>query len=234
MKLRFNITAKRAIAFFIAIIIIISDIIIPASAQADNVFSKNKKCVRKVALTFDDGPHPKYTKQILEILSEYGITATFFVIGENAVNYPEALQAIKASGCEIGNHTFSHHNISGMSCTQIKNEIQQCESVINDVCSYKTRLFRPPEGSYGCALENVSKDLGYNIILWSIDTRDWAHTPPEKIVENVMGNLGDGDIILMHDYISGGSPTCETLRIIIPAILSRGYEFVTVSSLIMN
>ena len=203
-----------------------------ATSVSNLVLSKNSEKTKKVALTFDDGPHPRYTPEILSILAEYGITATFFVIGINALHYPEALDAIVASGCEIGNHTYSHNNLRYASREQVEQEITDCQNEIMSRTGRIPTLFRPPEGRFNCYLEDVAASEGFHIILWSIDTLDWAHTPPKEIVQRVLSQLDHGDIILMHDYTSGKNTTCDALRILIPALLDRGYEFVSVSQLI--
>ncbi len=203
-----------------------------ANATEEKFFMKNSSARGKVALTFDDGPHPRYTPAILEILDEYGIEATFFVIGRNVENYPEAFQALLESDCEIGNHTYTHRNIGRMSEEEICRELELTEQAIEKNSSLRPSLFRPPEGAYGEKIERASRECGYDIVLWSIDTLDWAHTPSEAIASKVLGSIGDGDIILMHDYVSHGNTTLGALRIIIPELLARGYEFVTVSELI--
>ena len=204
---------------------------IPTSAESA-VYQRNDKAGKKVALTFDDGPHPIYTGRILDILEKYGVRATFFVIGRNIENYPEAFEAIAKSENEIGNHTYSHRNIGGMSDAQIRSEIALTDESIASHSSRRASVLRPPEGSFGKNLPRVSEEAGYDIVLWSIDTLDWAHTPAEKIVSSVLSRLGEGDIILMHDYTSGNSHTCEALELMIPRMLELGYEFVTVSELI--
>ncbi len=200
--------------------------------EARRVYSKNREKIGQVALTFDDGPHPRYTQAILDILEEYHITATFFVIGVNATLYPEALLAISDAGCEIGNHTFTHENLRTSSYDEISDELLKCEEAIVGRVKTVTKLFRPPQGACTKKVEDIAASKGYDIILWSIDTEDWAHTPADKIAANVLSSLSNGDIILMHDYISGKNTTCEALKILIPEILKRGYEFVTVSELI--
>jgi peptidoglycan/xylan/chitin deacetylase (PgdA/CDA1 family) len=200
--------------------------------EARRVYSKNREKIGQVALTFDDGPHPRYTQAILDILEEYHITATFFIIGVNATLYPEALLAISKAGCEIGNHTFTHENLKNASPDEVSKELLKCENAIGDRINTVTKLFRPPQGACTKMVEDIAASKGYDVILWSIDTEDWAHTPPEKIAENVLSSLSNGDIILMHDYISGKNTTCDALKILIPEILKRGYEFVTVSELI--
>ncbi len=216
----------------ICLCLILFTVSVCSEKEAGHVFAKNRSKSKKVALTFDDGPHPRYTEAILDILEEYGITATFFVIGVNVENYPRAMERLISSGCEIGNHTYSHKNITKENEQDIIREIQQCEEAIMKMTNQKPCLLRPPEGAYEKNLCNMALKLNYNIILWSIDTMDWAHNPSQKIADEVLSSLSDGDIILMHDYVSGKNTTCEALRLMIPEILKRGYEFVTVSELI--
>lgn len=187
---------------------------------------------RKIALTFDDGPHPRYTDRILEILDEYGVTATFFIIGVNAENYPSSLKKIVKSGCEIANHSYSHIDMDKLSATEAENEIKRCEDAIVSLVGVKPTLFRPPRGKVSKSLPDVASRLGYNVVLWSIDTLDWSLLPSDKICSTVINNVHGGDIILMHDYVSGGNTTCDALRQFIPLLLSEGYEFVTVSELL--
>ena len=197
-----------------------------------SVYCRNSSHMKQIALTFDDGPHPRYTKEILSILEEYGIVATFFVIGVNAELYPEPLMNIAQSGCEIGNHTYSHARLAKLSANQIRNEIEQCRRVVEERIGIRPVLFRPPQGATSECVKVVSREMECDVILWSIDTLDWELRPPEQISKTVLEQIKGGDIILMHDYVSGGNSTCEALRIIIPEILARGYEFVTVSQLI--
>ena len=203
-----------------------------AYAENSEVFYRIETNDKKIALTFDDGPHPRITKKILDILDSYGVTATFFVIGQNVVNYPEAMELIANSGCEIGNHTYSHKRFGGMSREQMKGEFEMCRKTLYDDFGVEPTVMRPPEGFCSNELCLVSEEMDYDVILWSIDTLDWARTPTSLIVDKVLKNVKGGDIILMHDYTSGGCHTCEALGIIIPALIERGFEFVTVSELI--
>ena len=197
-----------------------------------DIYRKNENDYMKIALTFDDGPHPRYTKEILEILDEYDIKATFFVIGINVKYYPETMNSIIEHGHEIGNHTYTHPHVRDLDCIKLKTEIEDCEDMVCNLGEYHTKLFRPPEGMIGGEVKNAVKDLGYKVILWDIDTRDWAHTPPKDIAQNVISNVKSGDIILMHDYIAYNSPTPEALRLFIPTLLEKGYKFVVISELI--
>lgn len=186
---------------------------------------------KNIALTFDDGPHPVYTPEILDILSEYGVRATFFTIGENVEYYNDLIELEAAAGHEIGNHTYSHLNLKKLPYQSVCSEIERTERAIYETIEYRTRLLRPPEGAFGNNVCLAAADLDYTVICWSVDTRDWAHTPVADIVDNVLSSLKGGDIILFHDYVSGESPTPEALRIIIPELILRGYNFVTVSEL---
>ena len=227
---------KKAISVIIVILLTFFQTSVNLSAQEPygKVYCRNTKCEGKIALTFDDGPHPRYTKEILAILEEYHVTATFFIIGVNAENYPSDLQRIIDAGCEIGNHTYSHSPIKKLSKEALHQEILQCEDTIYKLCGFRPHVFRPPEGMMNDALKGLLSQMEYQIVLWSIDTMDWALTPSSEIYWNVTKKIHSGDIILMHDYVSGGNTTCKALRLLIPELLARGYEFVTVSELIQG
>lgn len=187
---------------------------------------------KQIALTFDDGPHPVRTPEILDILDRYSIKATFFLIGENIEYYPEVVKREIMSGHEIGNHTYSHAQLDKLTKAEIENEITKFENSLLKHYDYCPSLIRPPCGSFGDSFKTAVEDLNYKIILWSIDTRDWSHTPADKITKNILSKAKSGDIILMHDYITGTSPTPQVLETIIPKLLEEGYEFVTVSELL--
>jgi len=184
-----------------------------------------------VALTFDDGPHPTETAKIVELLEKYGAQATFFVVGENAENYPEALKMVAAGGHEIANHTYSHASLDSCSAERIKSEIARAEDAIFSVSGARPTLFRPPEGKVTRSVADVSGEMGYDVILWNIDTRDWAHRGTAEIVDNIKKNVSPGSIILFHDYISGERHTRDVLGVILPYLASLGYRFVTVSEM---
>lgn len=186
----------------------------------------------EIALSFDDGPHPRYTPIILDILAEYGIKATFFMVGENVGYYPAAAEAVVAAGHEIGNHTFTHRRINLMNEHEILREIESCEDAVASVSEQKLHFIRPPEGHLNDTMRRVIGSLDYQIVLWDVDTRDWAHTPPSVITKHVLDTVQAGDIILMHDFIGHDSPTPTALRQLIPALLERGYHFVTVGELV--
>ena len=188
----------------------------------------------KIALTFDDGPHPKITHDILDVLKKHGIKATFFVIGENIDHYEGALKRAINEGHEIGNHTNSHAILSSIDKEKIEYEIKECERKIKDKTGYESKLIRPPCGLYDDKLLKLAISNDYKIILWNVDTHDWAHKSSQCIIETVDKNVKGGDIILFHDYISGKNNNIVALEKLIPMLKRCGYEFVTVSELIEN
>lgn len=202
-----------------------------AWAQTE-VYHSVKTDSMKIALTFDDGPHPHLTQRILDILDRYGVKATFFMVGVNVVNYPDAARAVIEAGHEVGNHTFSHCHMKCLSDVEVAGELGKCEDALEELCEYRPHLFRPPEGAINHSIEACSSENDYTLVLWSLDTRDWESKNTQQIVNKVLSNISPGDIILMHDYIGVGSKTPEALEILLPKLLEAGFEPVTVSQLI--
>lgn len=187
-----------------------------------------------VALTFDDGPHPHGTDKILAVLEKYGVKATFFEIGRNVRLWPEVTARVIAAGHEIGNHTDSHSFMHGFTPACVAAEIHSADDAISGALEYETHFLRPPGGIYDSAVVTAAADEEKIIALWSIDTLDWKHRSARAIADAVTNNVKSGDVILMHDYISGESNTAEALRIIIPELLDEGYTFVTLSDMYLN
>lgn len=201
------------------------------SVKANADTSSGKKLI---ALTFDDGPHPRYTNKILDVLMEYGIKATFFEVGENVRYYSETAQRVAREGHEIGNHTNTHPHLKGIDRASLTREVELCDNAIESVTGKKTKLFRPPEGVVEECVKVMAHEKNYSLVLWDIDTKDWAGTDCNVIVKNVLDNAKNGSIILMHDYISKKCHTVEALKTIVPALIKRGYTFVTVSELALR
>ena len=201
--------------------------------ESDNVFCSGNTEEKLIALTFDDGPHPKYTKEILDILNEYGVKATFFVIGENAALYRDEIKRISDEGHELGNHTYTHKNTASLSPAELLSELKRTDSEIFGITGTHPRVFRPPEGKCTKAAVSCAAELGYKIILWTVDPRDWACPTVSEMTDNILSNVRAGSILLCHDYNSAKrSPTPAALRRIIPELIERGYGFVTVSELL--
>lgn len=187
---------------------------------------------KRIALTFDDGPHPENTVALLGLLREYGVTATFFVIGENIRYFPEAFEELIRSGVEIGNHTDTHPKLAGQGAGLLSDEIARCESEIVLRGGKRPTLFRPPEGVRNAVVTGVCREAGYRTVYWTLDTLDWTGASAASIERAIVSGVRNGSIILCHDYIVGGGHTVEAMRSVIERLLSEGYEFVTVSELL--
>ncbi|MFB6363357.1 polysaccharide deacetylase family protein [Paenibacillus elgii] len=195
---------------------------------------KPPKKDKQVALTFDDGPDAKYTVKILDILKKYNAKATFFVVGYQAEKYPNVLSRIVKEGHMLGNHTWSHKDLTKLSGQQINNEIVKLNKVIQNATGEAPKYVRTPYGAVSNKVTKAIEQNGQHNVLWNVDTRDWAGTTPEDMLKNVKANLKPGGIILMHSF--GGkkgdlSNTIECLPKMIEELQEEGYSFVTVDEL---
>jgi cellulose synthase/poly-beta-1,6-N-acetylglucosamine synthase-like glycosyltransferase/peptidoglycan/xylan/chitin deacetylase (PgdA/CDA1 family)/spore germination protein YaaH len=196
---------------------------------------------KKIALTFDDGPDPVYTSQILEALKKANVPATFFVIGENIDNNKKVLQKEYAYGNEIGNHTYSHPNIAHVSDLQLKLEVSATERLIEDAIGHQSHLFRSPyaQDSEPETVDEIKpvqllNNLGYLTVGMHVDPNDWQKPGADQIVSRTVEQVleGKGNIVLLHDSGGDRSQTVEALPLIISTLQAKGYKFVTVSDLI--
>ncbi len=177
-----------------------------------------------VALTFDDGPSA-HTPRVLDALEQYHQVATFFVVGTCASVYPEYITRAYEMGCEIGNHTYNHPDLTRVSYAEIQNQINKTNALIYKATGTYATVTRTPGGSVNNTVKNA---INNPIILWSIDTVDWKTRNTQATVNCVLNNVEDGDIVLMHDL---HKPTAAAAEIIVPALVERGYQLVTVSEL---
>jgi peptidoglycan/xylan/chitin deacetylase (PgdA/CDA1 family) len=179
-----------------------------------------------VALTFDDGPLSSTTGSILDTLKEHDSVATFFVIGNRAHHNAELLKRMVSEGHEIGNHSFNHKRLTTLSPEELQYQIERTQIAVKTVTGVEPLIMRPTYGSYNNQLE---QNAGMPMIMWSVDTRDWESRDVESIIQQVMDHVQDGDIILMHDiYV----PTAEAVKAVVPELISRGFQLVTVSELL--
>jgi len=185
---------------------------------------------KDMAITFDDGPHPYYTSDILALLDEFQAKATFFVVGEYAERFPQLVRTMIAKGHEVGNHTFTHPQVSAMTAT----EVRACDAVIMKATGQRAVLLRPPGGRISDQTLRVARQTQHRLILWTwdVDTRDWAEPGVQKIVEVVVHHADPGDIVLFHDGGGNRKQTVLALRIILSQLSQEGYHFVTVSQLL--
>lgn len=181
--------------------------------------------IKKVALTFDDGPHKVYTPQLLDGLKERNVKATFFLIGKNIDGNEEIVQRMANEGHLIGNHTYNHVRLTEQVDSKANQEIMKTNQIIYDITGMNTIYIRPPFGSW-----NEDLECAYNMmtVLWDVDPHDWKTKSSRQVVRHVIKNADDGDIILLHDVY----PTSvEAAFEIIDELKAKGYEFVTIDQL---
>lgn len=183
---------------------------------------------KKVALTFNVVWGEEYVPQILDVLRENNVQATFFIGGQWAEDFPVLTRQIALDGHEIGNHGYSHPHPDNISRAANLEEIKKTERAIENVCGVKTNLFAPPYGERGEAVLQAAEDAGYHTILWSVDTIDWQRPDPSIIVRRVNEKVHNGAIILMHPT----APTVHALPAIIDLLKKNGYEPVIISKLL--
>ncbi|MFN6497260.1 MAG: polysaccharide deacetylase family protein [Nostoc sp. DedQUE01] len=207
---------------------------VPNKFQGTVIYQGKLKPNEKViALTFDDGPSPKNTAQILEILQKNKIKATFFMIGQMVKYFPQVAKQVVADGEVIGNHTW-HHSYRHMNVVTAASEINTTADIIYQTTGVKTTLFRPPGGFLNNGLADYAKSQKYTVIMWSEVVGDAERPLPQvpKMVKNVLKNAKPGAIVLMHDGGGNRSRTVQALPEIIDGLKAQGYRFVTIPELL--
>lgn len=185
-----------------------------------------------VALTFDDGPDPIYTAQVLDILKENAVPATFFVVGQHAVLRPDLVQRAVREGHEIENHTYTHPHLDTQPAMRVEEEISNTEAVITTLSNYRPVYFRPPRRMYNQQIIDTSKARGYRLVLWTIGLEHHASQTPEEMAQRVIDKASPGMIILAHDGILDRSRTVAALPMVIKGYRGLGYRFVTLQELV--
>ena len=187
-----------------------------------------KTITAKVALTFDNGPHPVYTPQLLDGLNERGVHATFFVVGKNILGNEALLKRMETEGHLIGNHTYSHVKLSELDIARACAEVEKTNALICEVTGKEPEFIRPPFGEWKKAMECSFEMIP---VLWDVDPLDWTTKNTALVVERVLKDTKPGDIILLHDYYQS---SVDAALGIVDALTERGYKFVTVDELILE
>lgn len=183
---------------------------------------------KRVAITFDDGPHHIYTEQLLDGLKERGVRASFFLVGEN-IEYNEALvQRMAEEGHLIGNHTYTHTQLTRLAVEEACSEIELTDELIYSITGQTVEYVRPPYGSWNDALTEA---IPLNVALWNVDPQDWKSQNAGKVVKAVESHVGDGSVILLHDIFDS---SVEAAFRIIDDLQEDGYTFVTVDELLLD
>jgi peptidoglycan-N-acetylglucosamine deacetylase len=190
-----------------------------------------------IALTFDDGPNPPYTNEIVDYLHAQHVPATFFVVGIAVAAHPDVLRLEVKDGNAIGNHTWDHAHLVLLSKAHIERELTSTEDIIQQVSGVHTILFRPPFGARDFAVIRIARSLGFRVIMWSVPLPgDWRGPPPRVIADRVLKYVTNGGIIVLHDGNRGlpadRQNTVEATKIVVTALRNEGYRFVTVPELL--
>lgn len=184
--------------------------------------------IKKVALTFDDGPNPDYTGVLLDGLKERGIKANFFVLGSEVERYPQLVKRASEEGHLIGVHAYRHVNLCQLSDAQAVEQIDRTNGAIYRATGQYASYIRPP---YGCWKEDLDYEVQMVEVLWDIDPRDWATTSSDLVVQRVLNEVEENSIILLHDASKSSVQAAFT---IIETLQKQGYTFVTVEELLLE
>jgi peptidoglycan-N-acetylglucosamine deacetylase len=186
----------------------------------------------EVALTFDDGPNPPYTNQILAILQRYHIRATFFCVGEQVAAFPSTVRQEYYGGHIIGNHSYTHPYMSALTAASVAWQLSTTSDIIHNTIGVRPLFFRPPYGAYNSTVLTYANSYALDTTLWNDDPQDWSMPGVNTIVNRVLQQVGDGSIILMHDGGGNRWQTVAALPIIIEWLQSHGFRFVTMQQLV--
>ncbi|MTJ47066.1 polysaccharide deacetylase family protein [Dolichospermum sp. UHCC 0259] len=189
---------------------------------------------KTIALTFDDGPHPQYTPQVLSVLKRYNITASFFWLGNCVNRFPEIAKEVSVQGHWIGLHGYEHDSFPLLSPTQLKQSLEKTQIAISNACNLspeQVRDVRPPNGFFTPGTLKLFQQWNYRPVMWSVVPEDWVHPGVNVVVNRVMKQVKNGSLIVLHDGYFGGKDVAETINILIPRLLQQGYKFVNINSL---
>lgn len=222
---------------FAALIIIAAAIWIFQAIDVSAVINQDRKLPiysvqtseKKVAISFDAAWGDDRTMDILDNLDKYNVKATFFLVKFWAEKYPQDVKEIQKRGHEIGNHSATHPDMTGLTSEKISSELKGTSDVIQKITGQKTTLFRPPFGAYDNHVIETCEAEGYKVIQWSVDSLDWKDISTEQIVERVTRNVKSGDIILFHNNAERVS---EYLPLVLKSLQDQGFQIVPVGQLI--
>ena len=194
-----------------------------------NIFYINGRQIDKTrpvaALTYDDGPHPPVGNRIMDVMAQYGQKCTFFMVGNRVSGRADEVKRMAAEGHELANHSHSHAYLNKVSAEAVRQEVAACNDAIAAAAGVRPGLMRLPGGLKN---DTVMANIGMPVILWNIDTRDWKTRNSDQVTAEVLGNIKDGDVVLMHELYNS---TADATERIVPELTARGFQLVTVSEL---
>jgi peptidoglycan/xylan/chitin deacetylase (PgdA/CDA1 family) len=188
----------------------------------------------KVALTFDDGPHPQYTLSLLEVLARHQAKASFFWLGDRVRRHPEIAKAVYEQGHHIGLHGYEHHNFPSLTPEQLRQSLSRTQTAIAAACQLEPdqlRDVRPPNGLFTPQVLRQLQEDRYRIVMWSVVSEDWCLPGVEVVLERILGQVTNGALIVLHDGFHGGQDVTEITDRLIPRLVQLGYQLVTIEAL---
>ena len=210
--------------------------VLPGNSFYGNVLTHAQTQRKIIALTFDDGPYPPYTEQLLKVLAQKHVKATFFMVGENAAEHPELVREVQAQGHLIALHAGYHKDLLKLSSGEVRENIAYGKSTLTSITGTAPRYMRPPHGFKDWSVVSAIEAAGLQTTNWSIIPRDWTNPGAQVIADRVLEKAEPGAVVRLHD---GASPqkqasreqTIEAVGLIIDALRAQGYEFVTVEEI---
>ncbi|MBN1823795.1 MAG: polysaccharide deacetylase family protein [Endomicrobiales bacterium] len=227
-NIKFHLVIYRYEILVACIILLLTGSIVVSSRDKEQKFYPVERYPYKIALTFDDGPHPGHTEKLVTVLKDNDVRATFFVVGRQALLYPELIHQIALAGNEIESHTFSHKNLTKLPDEDVKRELVITRKLIKDLTGQKCDFFRPPGGRYDNRVIKIASEIGQEIALWTVLPKDHEKMSAQDIVKKVLEQSHDKGVVLLH---SGMDATLEALPKIIQELKDRGYKLVTLEEL---
>jgi peptidoglycan/xylan/chitin deacetylase (PgdA/CDA1 family) len=211
----------------------------PTGQWYGRTFTSLPRGARQIALTYDDGPNDPHTLRLLEVLAKHNVHATFFMIGRYVQQRPEIVREVVTAGHVIGNHTFTHPLLTLRSAAQIRQEISNCRSALQDAIGDHSNLFRPPFGGRRPATLRIARELGLEPVMWNVTGYDWNAPPSAMIEQKVAKQIRGGDVILLHDggHKQMGADRSQTVLAtdgLIAKYQAEGYRFVTIQEMMME
>jgi peptidoglycan/xylan/chitin deacetylase (PgdA/CDA1 family) len=209
----------------------------PTGQWYGRTFTGLPRGTRQLALTYDDGPNDPHTQRLLEVLAKHEVRATFFLIGRYVRQHPEIAREIVKAGHIVGNHTFGHPLLIFKSASEIRDELSDCRSALQDAIGEHSNLFRPPFGGRRPAVLRIARELGFTPIMWNVTGFDWTAPPSAVIEQKVAKQIRGGDVILLHDggHKQMGADRSQTVQAtdhLITKYKSEAYEFKTITQMI--
>ena len=211
----------------------------PTGQWYGRTFTSLARGTKQLALTYDDGPNDPHTLRLLEGLAKHNVRATFFLIGRYVQQRPDIVREVVKAGHVIGNHTFTHPLLTFKTAAEVRKELSDCRSAIQDAVGEHSNLFRPPFGGRRPAVLHVVRDLGLEPIMWNVTGYDW-NAPPAAVIETkVSSQMRGGDVVLLHDggHKQMGADRSQTVLAtdhLITRYKSEGYDFVTIQQMLVG